>query len=168
MISQRALNYAKILFALKLQEETIQSTKNLLLNNSELMNVLENPVVKVQEKEAVIEALFDKEIHNFLKVLCENKSVELFSQIMEAYEEMAYEDQGIIKAKLSYATKPGAEEMDQIKKMLCEKYKKTGVFLELEEDASLIGGFVLYVRDMEYNKSIKGTLSEMQKTLIRR
>ncbi|MFU0828355.1 MAG: hypothetical protein ACFWTJ_12655 [Lachnoclostridium sp.] len=40
--------------------------------------------------------------------------------------------------------------------------------MELKEDPSLIGGFVLKVGNTEYDKSIKGTLDELQKTLVRR
>lgn len=168
MITQRALNYAKILYSLQLKEESINSARNILISVSELMEVLENPVIGKQEKASVIDALFDKDIRSFLKVLCENDAISLFAQIAEAYNELVLEHKNILKAKLTYAVKPLEAQLDEIKKMLCEKYQKTGVFLELEEDASLIGGFVLHVRDMEYDKSIKGALSEMQKTLIRR
>lgn len=168
MITQRALNYAKILYSLEVQEDSIKSAKNLLTNVSELVEVLENPVIGKQEKASVIDALFEKDIRSFLKVLCENNSIGLYTQIFDAYDELVLDNKNILKAKLTYAVKPKEDEMNQIKNMLCEKYKKTGVFLELEEDTSLIGGFVLHVGDMEYDKSIKGTLSVMQKTLIRR
>lgn len=168
MISQRALNYAKIVFSMELQENSINAAKNLLFNNKDLSDALKNPVIKMQEKAAIIDKLFDKEISNFIKVLCENNAISLYAEIVDAYDELVLNRNNMIKAKLSYAMKPDEAELDQIKKMICDKYKKTGVFLELEEDASLIGGFVLYVTDMEYDKSIKGTLSEMQKTLIRR
>jgi F-type H+-transporting ATPase subunit delta len=168
MISQRALNYAKVLYSLELKEESINKAKSLLLNCSELIDVLLNPAIKKQEKDSVIEALFDKEMCSFLKVLCENKAIDSYAEIFEAYEELLFEHKNILRAKLTYAVKPSEEELGQIKQQLCDKYKKTGVFLELKEDASLIGGFVLYVGDMEYNKSIKGALSEMQKTLIGR
>lgn len=168
MISQRAVNYAKVLYSLELKEESIRSAQKLLMSCSELMEVLGNPIIRQQEKNAVIDSLFDKEICSFLKVLCENKMIGKFAEIIEAYENLVYEQKNMIKAKLIYAIKPEDNEIEQIKSMLCEKYNKTGVFLELEEDASLIGGYILYVGDMEYNKSIKGALSEMQKTLIRR
>lgn len=168
MISQRALNYAKVLYALKLPEEMIGNTKDLLLGSSELMDAFENPIIRQQEKNAVIDKLFPKEIGSFLKELCENKAMGFFAQILEAYGEMQRKQKNLLKAKLSYVVKPGEEELEKIKTMLCEKYEKAGVFLELEEDASLIGGYVLYVQDTVYDKSIKGALSDMQKALIRR
>lgn len=168
MISQRALNYAKVLYSMELKEDSIQTAKNLLLNSSELMDALENPVINKENKDSVIDKLFDKEIAGFLKLLSENKTINLFSDIISAYEDMVLEHNNILKARLAYVKKPDETQIDQIKNMLCEKYKKAGVFLELEEDASLIGGFILYVGNTEYDKSIRGTLSEMQKALIRR
>ncbi len=168
MISQRAINYAKILDSLNVVKADLDAAKKLLFNCKELMEVLENPAIKKKEKESVIDEIFDPEIAKFIKLLCENQMIQVFAEIMEAYDEIVFEHNNTLKAKLIYAVKPEDDKLAQIKSMLCEKYKKTDVFLELEEDASLIGGYVLYVGDTEYNKSIKGALSEMQKTLIGR
>ncbi len=168
MTSQRAINYAKVLYSLELQEETIKNTRNLLASCGELVEALENPAVKQPEKEAVIDALFEKEIYGFLKVLCENNIIGKYAEIFSAYEDIVLEQKSILKAKLTYAIKPEEEEITLIKKMLCEKYQKADVLLELEKDASLIGGYVLQIGNREFDKSIKGALSEMQKTLIGR
>lgn len=168
MISQRALNYAKILYSLKLQEDDINASKALLKEHCDLIDILENPVVGKQEKDAVIDRLFSAEIRSFFKVLCENKAIGMYAQIFEAYEEMELKQRNVLKAKLTYVSRPDDEELNQIKSMLCSKYNKSGVNLELSEDASLMGGYVLYVGDTVFDKSIKGTLSEMQKTLNRR
>ena len=153
---------------MEINEDSINQMKQLMLDSNELTDALNNPAVKQQEKEGVIDALFDKEVTGFLKVLCENKVVGLFPQIMEAYEELVLEHKNIIKGKFSFAYKPSDEEIKQIKNMICDKYKKSDVLLEMEQDDSLIGGYVLKVGNIEYNKSIKGALSEMQKALIGR
>ena len=168
MITQRAVIYAKVLYSMDLKEKSINQAKILISNCKELIEVLGNPIVSKKEKNSVIEALFENEICSFFKVLCENKAIGIFTQIMEAYEDLVLEHKNMLKAKLTYAVKPDDEQIEQIKRMLCEKYNKAEVILEHEKDTSLVGGYVLYVRDMEYNKSIKGALSEMQKTLIGR
>jgi ATP synthase, F1 delta subunit len=168
MISQRSLTYAKILFSMEVKEDSVNQMKQLLSESRELTDALSNPAIKQQEKEAVIDALFETEVRSFLKVLCENKVIGLFSQIIEAYEDLVLEHKNVVKAKFVYAIKPSDGEIEQIKGMICDKYKKSGVFLEMEQDDSLIGGYVLTVGNTEYNKSIKGALSEMQKALIRR
>lgn len=168
MISQHAINYAKILDVLHVDKGNLDAAKKLLFNCNELMEVLENPAIKKNEKESVIDEIFDHELGKFIKLLCEDQMIHKFAEIMEAYDEIVLEHNNKLKARLVYAIKPEEDKLIQIKKILCEKYKKADVLLELEEDVSLIGGYVLRVGDTEYNKSIKGALSEMQKTLIGR
>lgn len=168
MITQQAANYAKVLFSLGIKEESILSAKNIFLENKTLIEVFENPVIKQEEKEAVINVVFEEDIRKFIKLVCENKSIGIIDEIFDAYEGMELASKNIIKATLRYVTKPDDAELDQIKNMVCSKYNKTGVSLTLVQDTSLLGGFVLTVGDTEYDKSIKGTLARMQKTLVGR
>lgn len=165
MITQRAYNYAKVLYSLGIKEEKVQNTKKLLTSCSELMDILENPAIQKKEKAAVIDALFDPELTIFMKILCENEVMGDFMDIMEAYEEQVLEHKNILKAKLSYAVKPDEYQLEEIKEMLCKKYDKAGILLELFEDQSLLGGYVLQVGTKEYDKSIKGVLKQMQLAL---
>ncbi len=168
MITSQAANYAKVLFSLGLQEEVIKKSKEVLSQNKELMEALENPSIKRLEKEAVIDRIFDKEIRSFIKVLNLHGQIGAAAEVFQEYDAMVLESNHIIKAQLSYVAKPEETEIQQIKDMLCNKYRKTGVIMELKEDPALIGGFVLTVGNTEYDKSIKGTLEELQKTLVRR
>ncbi len=168
MITQRAVNYAKVLYSLGIKEKSIQRTKNILQENGVLIKVLNNPVIGKQEKEAVIDAVFDKEICNYIKVLSKNQDMEAAADIFTVYGKMLLQDRNILTAKLTYAGKPDEQELEQIKAMLCRKFNKAAVSLELIEDTSLIGGYILTVGDTEYDKSIKGTLQELQKTLAGR
>ncbi|QHQ63079.1 ATP synthase F1 subunit delta [Anaerocolumna sedimenticola] len=168
MMTSQAANYAKVLFSLGLKEEAVQQVKQIFLRNHELIEALDNPIIKEKEKEAVIDRIFENDIRSFLKVLCKNQCISILDKILEAYETLVLDSKNIITAKLSYVTRPDEAELGQIKDMLCDKYGKTGVILDLEEDDSLIGGYVLTVGDMEFDKSVRGTISEMKKALIRR
>ena len=52
--------------------------------------------------------------------------------------------------------------------MICRKYHKTGVNLQLKEDPSLIGGFILTVGDDVYDRSVKASITKLQNSLVRR
>ncbi len=168
MITEEAYNYAKVLFSLGINEETIQETRQLFQENHELTEALDNPAVKPTEKEAVIDSIFTKEISSFLKVLSKNRNINIVDMIFEGYEVLLLDSKNIIKAKLSYASRPDEADIQQLKDMMCKKYKRAGVILELNEDLSLIGGYVLSVGNTEYDKSIRETLLELQKALARR
>ena len=159
------MNYAKVLFELKVDEEIVAVSKEILLKNTELVEALENPTIKREQKHAVIEKLFDKAICSFLKLLCDHNMIEHVADIFEAYEEISLENKKMIKAKFSFVTRPSEAQIQGIKQMICKKYNKKDVLLQLKEDASLVGGFVLKVGDIEYDRSIKGKLLDLQKTL---
>lgn len=165
-MTQCAINYAKVLFELGISEDVVSNTKSILLENNNLLEALDNPSIQKREKEKVIDDIFQKEIRGFLKVICQNNRVIMLKDIFDAYETIVLDSKNIIKATFSYVSKPEDEEIDKIKQMVCNKYKKAGVNLELKEEPSLIGGFVLTVGDTEYDKSIKGTLEELQKALV--
>lgn len=164
-MTQRAMNYAKALFELNIGEEPINNTKK-LLGESVLLEALSNPTIKNREKAAVIDSIFPKEMRGFIKVLCENNSFDFIFDILEAYQMLEIQNKNLIKATLTYVTKPNDEQLQRIKEMIKQKWNKAGVILELKEDASLLGGFILTVGDKEYDKSIRGILSGMQKTLL--
>ena len=62
-------------------------------------------------------------------------------------------------------TKPDEEQTARIKEYLKKKYQAEQVELKLEEDASLIGGFVLKVHDMVLDRSLRGKLEKMKQNL---
>lgn len=164
-MTDRAINYAKALMELNISEESITRAKY-LLENKVLLEALSNPTIKNKEKDAVIDSIFPNEVRGFLKVLCENNSIDFIYDIMDAYQNLKIENINQIKATLTYVTKPEEEQLQRIKEMICKKWNKAGVILELIEDVSLLGGFILTIGDIEYDKSIRGMLSGMQKTLL--
>lgn len=159
-------NYGKVLFQLSLSTEIVDRVKELLLNHKELLTALDNPSIKAKEKHAVIDRLFDAEVRNFLKVLCDNGYVSHIAEILSAYDDLVLESKNMIRATLSFVTKPSEAQLTGIKSMICKKYNKEDVLLELKEDPSLMGGFILNVGDMEYDRSVKGKLLDMQKRLL--
>ena len=168
MITQKAQSYAKVLAAMNLKDEEISAAVQCLHACGELQDALENPTIKLREKYKVIEGVFDPRVAGFIKLLCEHQALDLLEDIKEAYEALIFEQRGLVRAKLFYTMRPSEGQLEEIKKMLKEKYNKKGVVLELAEDASLIGGFVLFVNGTEIDKSIKGALLELQKALIGR
>ena len=168
MITQRAQNFAKVLESLHVPDADVDSVKNLLEEVGTVAEVLQNPLVRKEEKQSVIQSLIPQSMQKFMMLLCKHNCVNIYEDIFEAYEVITLEKKGCIKATLRYAMKIDTQDQKQLEDMICEKYNKTGVKLELIEDPSLIGGMVLQVGGTQYDKSVKGTFEELQKTLVRR
>lgn len=158
------MNYAVVLFELKISHEIIYETKQIFLENRELLNAFSNPSIKQNEKHSVIDAIFHKEIRNFLKVLSDNNKIDLIVNIIDAYDDVVLQSKNILKATLTYVTMPDENQINKIKEFVRDKYNKADVLLRFKEDSLLLGGFILTVGDIEYDKSIVGTLTSLRKT----
>lgn len=72
----------------------------------QLKGALENPLVSLKEKEHVIDRVFPQEMKNFLKVTCKYQKISSIYDILEAYGNYSRKQKGILKAVLTYVTKP--------------------------------------------------------------
>ncbi|MBS7008281.1 ATP synthase F1 subunit delta [Anaerostipes sp.] len=161
-------SYAKVLFDLTIPEEYISETKRLCRECPELVAALASPVVSRKEKHAVIDKVIPEPVRSFFKVVSDNSEADSIFDIFESYDELVLGKKEVASAVFSYVTKPDEERLLDIKKMICQKYNKTGVDLRLVEDPSLIGGFVLTVGDDVYDRSVKASIAKLQNSLVRR
>lgn len=67
-------------------------------------------------------------------------------------------DKKTLKARLIFVMPPSSAQADRFKEFIASKYdiKKEDVSLELEHDTDILGGFILYVGEDEYDWSLKG------------
>ena len=65
-------------------------------------------------------------------------------------------------------TQPNEEQLEKIKRFLCEKYEAEDIDLHMIQDPSLMGGFILTADGQEYDWSLKGRISNLKEKLSRR
>ena len=116
----------------------------------------------------MVDRLFEGEIKNFLKVLCENDGIDELFEILDCYEKMKLEADNVLCATLVYVTPPDAEQKKKIEDFLCKKYNRTSVRLDMVKDESLLGGFVIKTMDREYDWSLAGRHRMMTQKLVMR
>ena len=157
-MKQTAINYGKVLFELGISEDAVETAKQLYLQSEELRKVLNSPIVTRAQKHRIIDKLFPQEMHSFLKKVCDYNEAEILPDIFSAYEIWRRESQGILVGTLYYMTEQG----------LCKKLGCQQLQLTLEEDHSLIGGFVIRIGDLEIDQSILGSVNGLKQKLTRR
>ena len=167
-MTQTAINYAKVLYELKISKKIIDDSQEILSLVPELKENLISPVVSNQKKHNIIERVFPKEMQNFFMVLCDYQSMEIIDQIFVAYKNYYNEKNSILEAKLIYVTVPNEEQLNTIKKILMSKHHKNQVELSLVEDPNIIGGFIIEAENFETDWSIRGRLNQLQQSLVRR
>ena len=162
-----AVNYAKVLYELSVPQTSVQETKELLRESPEFQEVLENPLVSFEEKEKVIDRLLPEEMRNFVKTACRHNKAGLLKEILSDYEELCRKQQRILTAVLRYVTPPKEEQLENIRKFLCRQFHAKRADIELKEDKSLIGGFVLLAEGQEYDWSLRGRYRKLEQKLTR-
>ena len=135
-------NYAKVLMDMNIAPEKVDDMRALLTNKM-VYEALANPFVSRPNKHSVIEKLFPEAVWNFVKVALDAKNV--------------------ARATFTYVTKPDDAQVEKLKKLICRQYGKDGVELTLQEDPSLVGGFILAVGDSVLDKSIRTAILKMQR-----
>lgn len=165
-MDQTAINYGKVLFLLNIDRETVAEAADIWKQSEPLREVLGSPVTGDKEKHRIVERIFPEKIQSFLKVVCDNREVELLPEMFQAYENWYDASEGIQRGVLYYVEKPDEEQLAGIERKLCGQLKCREVKLALEPKESLIGGFVIRIGDLEIDRSLRGSIDGMREKLV--
>ena len=160
-MTETSINYAKALYELSVPEEAVSETEKIFRGTPQLKGALENPLVSLKEKEHVIDRVFPQEMRNFLKVTCKYQKIGSIYEILEAYGDYSRKQKGVLKAVLTYVTKPEEAQKEKMEDFLRREFGA-------REDKSLIGGFILSAGDKEYDWSLRGRYNNLRQKLTRR
>ena len=163
-----AVNYAKTLYELSVPAEAVQTTKEIFREVPGLKESLANPLVSFEAKSRVIDRVIPDEMKNFIKVACKHRNISLLEEIFEDYDELCRKQAGITKAVMWYVTLPKPEQLEGIKAFLCREFQVQKAEIEMKEDKSLIGGFILQAGGREYDWSLRGRYRKLEQKLTRR
>ena len=168
-----AARYAKSLIDLALEQKALEEIKidmelfvNTLRINTELQAVVKNPIIPLNKKNAIINAVFGGKIHrvtsSFLKIVIDKGRAEIIYGTAKEFLNQYNQYKNIVTAKVTSAT-PLTE---NAKTEIINKVKAiTGgeVLLQTEVDDSLIGGFILTVGDKQFDTSLASGLAKLKK-----
>jgi len=101
---------------------------------------------------------------NFLGLLFENRRLSLLPEIAGMFDELRFEAERVVKAKVTSAVALPAAELDTIKAALEKRFGRA-VEVEAAVDESLIGGAVIDAGDVVIDGSLKGKLGRLQAAL---
>lgn len=169
--------YAKALFMLALEKECSKDYKDALRLVSGVFS--ENPVYKdflstfaipLEERlNALDEAFKDsipRDVLSFLKILCEKKHIDEFSECAEQYIAMHDEMEKISNAKVTSAVELTEEEKTNLKENL-EKKSGHKMIIEYIVDESIIGGLIVEADGKIMDSSLKKHLKEIKDVIKR-
>ena len=101
---------------------------------------------------------------DFLGLLFENRRLSLLPEITGQFDELRFEAERVVKAKVTSAVALPAAELATIKAALAKRFGRE-VEVETAVDESLIGGAVIDAGDVVIDGSLKGKLGRLQAAL---
>ena len=174
MISQTAKTYAKGLvqtiqngsFDYDIALNDLQTVLNILNSSAELQTVLCSPTVTVEQKNLIIQDIFEQKISsvilNLLKLLIEKDRFVEFEQIFEAFKIELDEINNIKQIRVISAIELNEDYKNRIIAKLSEKLQKK-VITKWEIDSDIIAGLVIHIDDNVIDTSIKNKLENLSK-----
>lgn len=87
-MTQAVLDYASFLKNQNIPKSVIKQSKDIIDDAPEVLEELSSTEVSVDKKHQLINSVFPKEIRSFFKLLADNKEIQLFPEIVDAYREL--------------------------------------------------------------------------------
>jgi F-type H+-transporting ATPase subunit delta len=172
-----ARRYAQALFlAAKRKDAVAQVGADLALvlvidtgQGGRIRHFLEAPQVLVEQKLAVLEAGFRSHVHGlvveFLKLLLRKKRLFHLRDIVEQFERLVEDHQGIVRARVTTAVPlEDAETKALVRSLEASLAKKVNAVTLV--DPSILGGMVVKVGDRIADRSVARMLEIMREQLL--
>lgn len=148
----------------------LQSVEGVLDKNPDLKTALESPTVASQVKKKILKEVFTKEITprtlHLLYVLVDKGREEYLSAIIEAYEELMRQAQGVVQCHVT-APRALTKKMQSGLEKNLKDYLGRDIELVAEVDENMLGGMVITVGDRVIDTSLDTQLLQIQERLAK-
>ena len=176
-MSRVAIRYSKALFELALEMQLIEEVqsdleiiKDVCTGNLEFHDVLINPLIEESIKANLLKRLFEDKLNaltfKFLQLLSKKKRSGFLLEMINHYMERVLEYKNILSASLITAEELEPTYVDSIKNRV-EGITGKSVILSEHIDDTLIGGFIVKIKDTVIDLSIRTQLEKLRTQLIR-
>lgn len=169
--TKAAGRYALSLIDLASEQSKLEEVKDdmaliaaTIAENRDLELMLQSPIIKSDQKQAVLTSVFEKSIQkltlSFITMVTAKGRENLVLSMANAFLEIYKERNGIVTAHVTTAVPLSKEERDRVSKTLAS----LGKTVELIEtvDADLIGGMKVRVGDRRIDASLRKKLNELK------
>ncbi len=174
MSNRAAIRYAKaIMERVQANGLAAQTNQDMLLiadtinSNKELSRFIDNPVISTATKQSALLEIFSSinaESKLLLRLLAENKRLDILDAVALAYNKMFDQISGIEKIQVTTAF-PITPELEAKVVEKAKEFTSNSLVIENIVDESIIGGFILRMGDKQYNASVANKLTTLKREL---
>lgn len=161
--------YAEALMSLADSQNLVERFGNdakelvsVLKESQELQQFLASPVIKTDDKKAVLRKIAGESLHrymvNFLQLVIDKKRTAFLTGILEQFLALVRERTSTVLAQVTSVTELNQSQRDRVKEQVKSMTNARDVELETTLDPNLIGGVVIKVGSQVLDASLRGQL----------
>ncbi|PSQ97034.1 MAG: F0F1 ATP synthase subunit delta [Bacteroidetes bacterium SW_9_63_38] len=149
-------------------DDDVLMLRESLGSTGELSRFFRSPVISKEKKEAVIQRLLGDRVGElivrFLRLLVHKDRETMTKEVLDAYQSLRDEQQGVVNAHVTVAHPIPEEDREALIDTL-ETQTGKSVRLHLQENPELVGGVVIRIGDHVYDGSVRNKLSNLHDRL---
>lgn len=149
-------------------DEDVRMLRESMESIGELARFFTSPVIPQEKKDDVIQSLLGDRVEGllvrFLRLLIRKDRETMTKAILDEYQALRDEQQGIVDAHVTVARPLSDGDREAVTEALEARLEKT-VRLHVKEDPDLIGGLVIRVGDRVFDGSVRNKLSNLHSQL---
>jgi len=142
--------------------EDVRSLASLLKESAELNLFFASPMVKAEEKKAVIKSIAGEQINpfllNFLLLLVDRGRISFIEGILAKYLEILRQLNNTVLAEITSAVRLYEGESEKLVEKVKTLTGANAVEMETKIDPDIIGGVIIKVGSQVYDASLRGQL----------
>ncbi len=145
---------------------SLEDALRLMASSNELRETLNNPNYSDEEKQQVIDELFAPSVKSFILTLSKNCQCDDLKEVIDKYIVELDKKNNVTHATVSCVTPPTDEQLKVIVDFIKKETESKDVQVDVKEDKSLVGGFVISVEGKEYDFSLKAKMKAIKEQLL--
>lgn len=149
--------------------EDITLVRNTMEDSKELVTFLKSPIIKFDDKTAVLDELFFDDFQEatrlFIRLLARKDRINLLDDVTKAFIAKYKEQAGIIIVNVFVAEELDEKQRESLHRTLEEKTQKK-VELNITLDESLQGGMAVRIDDTVIDGTVKHQLAKLEESLL--
>lgn len=146
--------------------EDVDMVLKTIKSNRDLELFFESPIIDKVKKTTVIKEIFEGKVSklmmNLMLLLVERQRDEHIVDILTNFQELKNEKEGVLTVEVTSAMELTDDEKKQVKEKI-DNYTKLNSKPSFKVDANLVGGFVVRIKDVILDASIRHQLEILRK-----
>lgn len=168
-MSELARRYAEALYGLFPDEARLLAAADALRAFPPLWEALTSPAVLPDAKRRILARLSaasdPPELESFFELLARRGRTALLPDILREFHALDLRAKNTAECVMTCVREPDAGRQAQIRAVLCRLHHKSDVRLIIRTDPGLLGGFILNIEGVTYDRSIRGELLALSRHL---